>query len=81
MRSLFFIAKYHGFEIDKIVGGDGSWFHDLQASWSEARNYCCKLGMNLVTVYSIEKQDCLSNEFQAEGDTILYSISFNLIIL
>jgi len=30
----------------------------IQAAWSEAKNYCCKLGMSLVTFYSSEKQIC-----------------------
>jgi len=31
----------------------------FQATWSEAQQFCCKLGMSLVTIYSIDKQYCL----------------------
>jgi hypothetical protein len=51
----------------------------LQASWSEARNFCCKLGMNLVSVYSVEKQDCLSDEFQKKGVTKIIVLCFTTI--
>jgi hypothetical protein len=68
MWSIFFIAKYQSLiQIDSL--NLSGWFMDniLQASWSEARKFCCKLGMNLVTVYSVEKQDCLSDEFHNKG--------------
>jgi len=29
------------------------------ATWSEAEQFCCSIGMNLLTVFSVQKQRCL----------------------
>jgi hypothetical protein len=33
--------------------------HELKETWKGARDYCCQLGMSLLTIYSVEKQSCL----------------------
>jgi hypothetical protein len=32
---------------------------ELEKTWSDAKQYCCDVGMNLVSVFSLEKQHCL----------------------
>jgi hypothetical protein len=71
MWGVFFIAKYYGLISINSVDMDilMNW-KITQASWSEAKQFCCKLGMHLVSVYSVDKQDCLSNTFQNTGITL-----------
>jgi hypothetical protein len=33
--------------------------NELKKTWSEAYKFCCEFRMNLVSVYSLEKQNCL----------------------
>jgi len=32
---------------------------ELKKTWSEAKKFCRDIGMNLVSIYSLEKQNCL----------------------
>jgi hypothetical protein len=34
---------------------------ELKKTWFEAKKFCCEIGMNLVSIYSLEKQNCLYN--------------------
>lgn len=34
-----------------------------QKTWQEAEKFCCSVGMNLLTIFSVEKLSCLYNVF------------------
>jgi hypothetical protein len=33
--------------------------NELKKTWSEAKEFCCEIGMNLVSIYSLEKPNCI----------------------